>query len=69
MSNCPTSVVVSGDACRQPDGGGVRPGDGHELVPPAGHHQADVEAQDEGQWDEVGEAAAVHGKLLEGGPT
>ncbi|MPC16362.1 hypothetical protein E2C01_009184 [Portunus trituberculatus] len=44
---------------------GVRPGEGHVLLPPPLHHDGHIEAEHEGQWDEVTEVLAVHGHLLE----
>lgn len=47
------------------EGQGVRPGDRGERVPPALHHHRNVEAQHEGNRNEVGEVAAVHAHVLE----
>ena len=56
------------DASREPEWGRVRPGHRVELLPPTGHHQADVKAKHESQRDKVRETVAVKRKFLESCP-
>ena len=43
----------------------VRPGDGHELLPPPSCDVSDIEAEDERQRDEVDKGIAIYHHLLE----
>lgn len=43
----------------------IGPRDGQVLLPPSLHHHAHVEAQDEGNWNQVSEVVAVEGEMLE----
>ena len=56
---------MANDARGYPHGGRVRPGQQLELGPPPVDQDGDVEAEDEGDGDEVGELVAVDGHLLE----
>lgn len=55
----PPALVLAVDVRADEDGDGVGPGDAGVLVPPALHDDGDVEAQHEGQRDEVAVRLAV----------
>ena len=61
----PAAVVVAVDVGGDPHGGRVGPGEGLELGPPALDDEGDVEAEHEGDGDEVAVARAVEAHAFE----